>query len=278
MRTFAVFVATALITVIAAHPQAQSDPDVSFSFEVASVKPNRSDSIEPEWKFQGGRFTARNVTLKALISTAYGAAEQPLADFQISGGPSWLASDRFDIVAKGASESAPSPNVLTRAALGMLRSLLEDRFQLKTHYETKDMPIFAMVRANVDGALGPGLRPSAPGTAVGGRVFPGNLSAKGLTMTEIVSGLARFMPGVSRIVVDRTGLSGSFDLDLTWTPDQAPQGAGGAAGDLSAAPRVDPTGPSLFTALREQLGLRLESTRGPVKTLIIDRVQKPTED
>jgi uncharacterized protein (TIGR03435 family) len=86
---------------------------------------------------------------------------------------------------------------------------------LKTHHETKERPIFALVRARPDGTLGPGLRPSAVGTAVGGRVFPGSLSAKGLTMTEIVSGLARFMPGVSRIVVDRTGLSGSFDLDLT---------------------------------------------------------------
>jgi uncharacterized protein (TIGR03435 family) len=109
------------------------------------------------------------------------------------------------------------------------------------------------------------------------RMFPGNLSGGSSSMTQLSNVLARF---VSRTVVDRTGLTGNYDLDLQWTPDQMPQGfgRGEAPPGAPAMPAVDPNGPSIFTAVQEQLGLRLESTKAPVDVLVIDRAELPTED
>jgi uncharacterized protein (TIGR03435 family) len=119
--------------------------------------------------------------------------------------------------------------------------------------------------------------PPAPGERMpcGTRMFPGNLSAGSVTMANLTNALARL---VSRTVVDRTGLAGAFDLDLQWTPDQMPQGRGDPPPGSPPLPPIDPNGPSIFTALQEQLGLKLESTRAPVDMLVIDRVEHPTED
>jgi uncharacterized protein (TIGR03435 family) len=183
----------------------------------------------------------------------------------------------------------PSP------VLAMLRSLLEDRFQLKTHVETKELPLFALVLARADGVLGPRLRPRPIGciTAAvarerreellfdptpperricGGRVGPGTLIAYGATMTNIAQGLAGQVPGVDRVVVDRTGLIGTFDVDLTWNFEGIVEHLG------VPLPPPDRDAPNLFTALQEQLGLKLESTKGPIDVLVIDRVEKPSED
>jgi uncharacterized protein (TIGR03435 family) len=105
----------------------------------------------------------------------------------------------------------------------------------------------------------------------------GNIKARGVTMAALASTLSGF---VGRIVVDRTGLTTGFDVELTWTPDQLPQRASAGAGDqpLVNGATVDPNGPSIFTALQEQLGLKLESTKGPVDVLVIDRAEKPSED
>ncbi len=261
-------------------------------FDVASVKPNTSD-LETLSAFQGRRFTARGVTLKALISTAYGMSEQPLPDYQISGGPKWLDSDRFDVVATAPGTPDSARGTFASPVLTILRNLIEERFQLQTHLETKDLPVFALVLARRDGTLGPGLRrrtvdcaaratagdrtrPLDPAPAdhrtCGGRVGPGSLTATGATMTNIVSGLARLIPGINRIVLDRTGLTGTFDVDLTWTPDTTADNHG------APLPPVDSNAPSLFTALEEQLGLKLESTKEPVDVLVIDHVEHPTAD
>jgi uncharacterized protein (TIGR03435 family) len=176
---------------------------------------------------------------------------------------------------------------------GRLRALLEQRFYLKAYFESRDQPIYALVRANGNRTLGQRLRPRtvdcaavaagvATGERCGGQIFPGNVSARGITMTQFVSGLARLMPNVDRNVLDRTGLTGTFDLDLTWTPDQSLMDSSAAGMPMPGMPagvQVPPVdGPSLFTALQEQLGLRLESTSGPVQVLIIDDVARPNED
>jgi len=276
-------------------PQAPDPKADNATFEVASVKTNKSGDNRIGIGFApGGRFRATNVPLRELISAAYGTP-QPLAAFQITGGPKWIESDRFDIVAKAPGDPQPGPNGPPSAMFVMLRNLLAERFQLTVHRETKESPIYALVLARADGKLGPQLRPAAtdcaalmaaargrgapppppaPGERMpcGMRMFPGNLSGGSSSMAQLTNVLARF---VNRTVVDKTGLSGTYDLDLQWTPDQVPQGRGDPPPGL---PAIDPNGPSIFTAVQEQLGLKLDSTRGAVDVLVIDRAEHPTED
>jgi uncharacterized protein (TIGR03435 family) len=237
------------------------------------------------------------VPLRELISAAYGTP-QPLPAFQITGGPKWIESDRFDIVAKAPGDPQPGPNGPPTAMFAMLRTLLADRFQLILHRESKEMAIYALVLARADGKLGPQLKPAAtdcaammaaargrgapppppaPGERMpcGMRMFPGNLSGGSSSMAQLTNVLARF---VNRTVVDQTGLAGNYDLDLQWTPDQMPQGRGDPPPGAPALPSIDPNGPSIFTAVQEQLGLKLESTKGPVSVVVIDRIEHPTED
>jgi uncharacterized protein (TIGR03435 family) len=268
-------------------------------FEVASIKTNKSGDNRIGVGFApGGRFRATNVPLRELIAAAYGAA-QPLATFQITGGPKWIESDRFDVIAKAPGDPQPGPNGPPPVMFAMLRNLLVDRFQLAVHRETKEMPIYALVLARTDGKPGPQLHPAAtdcaalmaaararggappqppaPGERMpcGMRMFPGNFSGGASSMAQITNALARF---VNRTVVDRTGLTGNYDLDLQWTPEQMPPGRGGDSPGAPPIPAIDPNGPSIFTAVQEQLGLKLDAARGPVDVLVIDRAEHPAED
>jgi bla regulator protein BlaR1 len=279
-------------------------PAAGPTFEVASVKPNKSNDGRVFFQNQpGGRFTATNVTLRMLIRQAY-----QLQDFQISGGPGWLNDDHFDIVAK--ADAAQLDAFLAEQHTGptpiqlMIRGLLSERFNLAVHNETKDLPIYALVLARADGRLGPDLkkseidcaafmaagrgrgrggpppappapgdRPGTPGSlgsmSCGFRIGIGNIVAGGASLSQLASSLSMF---TGRVVLDKTGLAGGFDISLTWTPEQGPQRPPGAP---DVAP-IDPNGPSIFTALQEQLGLKLDGQRGPVEVLVIDRAEHPT--
>jgi uncharacterized protein (TIGR03435 family) len=304
MRTRLVVAAwVSAVVVVSIPPQVEGQGQVSGAvepvFEAASVKANKSGDNRIGIGFQpGGRFRASNVPLRELISAAYGTP-QPLPAFQISGGPKWIESERFDIVAKAAGDPQPGPNGPPPEMFLMLRNLLAERFQLTVHRESKELPIYTLVMARSDGRLGAQLRPAAtdcaalmnatrsrgggpppapaPGERMpcGMRMFPGNLTGGASTMAQLTNVLARF---VNRTVVDRTGLAGVFDIDLQWTPDQMPQGRGDPPPGAPPLPAIDPNGPSIFTAVQEQLGLKLESTKGPVDVLVIDRVEHPTED
>jgi len=274
----------------------------SPSFEVASVKRNKAGSNGVRLLFQpGGRFTAENVTLQFLISAAY-RDPRPLADFQISGGPKWITSDRFDVIAKAEGDPTQAVDGPPTIMFAMLRTLLADRFKLRVHDDTREMPIYALVKARNDGRLGTRLTsstvdcaalmrtagrggPPQPGSpterpACGIRVGFGNIAAGGLSILELAGSISR-MPGVNRVVVDRTGLEGVYDVDLQWTPDQLPPRPAGGAPDAPIRVNgadIDPNGPSIFTAVQEQLGLKLESTRGAVHVIVIDAVEQPTDD
>jgi len=271
------------------------------AFEVASIKPNNSGDGRVMMQVQPGRYQATNVTLRLLIRNAY-----QLQDFQITGGPSWLSSDHFDIIAKmpdGFQPPAgpPAPGSGPGPVQLMLRALLAERFKLVVRNETKEAPIYALILARSDGKLGPALKKSdvdcaavmaargrgrgpAPGPPQPGermpcgiRIGPGNMSVGGSTLAQFANSLGMF---AGRIVQDRTGLTGAWDIDLTWTPDQMPQrppGAGDGPPQFNGV-AVDPNGPSLFTAVQEQLGLKLDSQRGPVETLVIDHAEKPVEN
>jgi uncharacterized protein (TIGR03435 family) len=262
---------------------AQSAPGQGpVAFEAASVKLNASGdwrkSIGPA---PGGRFLATNNTLRDLIPFAYGIP-QVTAGFRIIGGPKWIDEDRFDVSAK--VDGSWTPQQMSE----MLRTLLADRFKLAAHHETRDLPIYAIVavngsrlkRSSVDQAACdarraaiqrrepvPPIPPGAPPVCGTGRSNPGAITALGGSLDALTAALSPF---VNRVVVDRTGLTGLFDFELTWTPDQQnrrPQDGP----ELN----IDPNGPSIFTALQEQLGLKLESTRAPVDVVVIDSVEKP---
>jgi uncharacterized protein (TIGR03435 family) len=278
------------------------------AFEVTSVKPNKAAPGGPFMMQNqpGGRLTATNVPVRLLIQSAY----RPLQSFQIIGGPAWLTTDRFDIVAKASGDlatamfSAPSPESNDPTPMQLaVRALLADRFKLVVHRETRELPTYTLVLARSDRQLGPGIHPATvdcaavaaargragaappPGPPpVGERPLCGMMSGFGVlsagatTLTQ----LAAVLSGpVGRTVLDQTGLTGAFDVDLKWTPDQLPQRAPGAPGDQPITVNgtaIDPNGPSIFTALQEQLGLKLESTKGPMDVLVIDSAEHPTED
>lgn len=265
----------ALVFVVGHSPSAQSPGQArNPAFEVASVKQNRSGSPQRGMGFQpGGRFRATNMTLRGIVAAAYGTPE-PLPLFRVLEGPGWIDADRFDIEAIAGSEFAETqsrPGWTVRGEL-MLRTLLADRFRLVARQETRDLPAYALVMARSDGRLGQQLRRSTddcqnaapiPCGGFGGNQ-PNRVSGRHLTLDQ----LARFimLNAVDRPVVNRTGLEGNFSLDLDYT--------------RTLGPNVTPTDsePSIFTALQEQLGLRLQPIMLPLEVVIIDRVEQPTEN
>ena len=274
-------------------------PSASPVFEVASVKPNKSGEGFIRFGLQpGGRFTAQNVPARELIRFAYNV--QP---FQIEGGPNWLNSDRFDVTAKAEGDFPPVGPGQSGPVQEMMQNLLAERFKLKVHRENKEMPIYALVLARSDGRLGKQIEPSTVDCAAqrgrgagpgGGRgpggpppapPQPGERPQCGMFMgigsvgagDVPIQQLAQLLSGrVQRIVVDKTGLTGRYSFNIEFTPDQLPPP--GATPPGVQLPPINPDGPSIFTALQEQLGLKLESTRGPVETLVIDSIEPPTPD
>jgi uncharacterized protein (TIGR03435 family) len=241
----------------------------SARFEVASVRPHRSaDDVMFALQFHdGGRFTAMG-TLRMLIRTAY-----RLQEFQVVGARGWIDEERFDIDGRAGRDATPEEMRV------MLRALLRERFGLVLRSERRDAPVYALRVANIAGGLRDRRRPTAETCPAGScniRFAPGVLSARGVTMTTLASELSWW---VDRIVIDRTSLGDTFDLDLEWAPDQLPQApAVISTPDAPVARRVDSNAPSIFTAVREQLGLSLEPERGEVEVLVIERAERPTQN
>jgi uncharacterized protein (TIGR03435 family) len=268
-------------------------PERPLSFEVASVKENISGDLRSPMRTQpGGRFVATNVLLRFLIAEAFLGAQPVHLSSRIVGGPEWIGSARYDITAKASSEFRMSPDGPPRELLAMLRSLLEERFKLKAHFETREMPIYELVVARADGKLGPQLRQSTSSCdgpppprqpneppPCGGMRGPARIMAGGMQMQQLAAMLTAIQavggPSAAdgRLVVDKTGLSGRFAFTLTWTPEQMPTEA-----PPPGIPPIDPNGPSLVTALQEQLGLKLQSARGPVEVVVIDGIERPTPE
>jgi uncharacterized protein (TIGR03435 family) len=289
MRTVTLLAAlAATATVVAQSPATR--------FDVTSVK-RQADQTTPRviGLQASGRFIAPNTTVRGLIESAYG-----LQGYQIIGGPEWISTDRFEVMANTREGVSPAD------ARTMLRMLLEERFQLAAHSETRQLPVFELRLVREDRRLGPQLRPSGAGCApmrgpargIGAPSFAAAppppppppdvvvpLNAEPFPPSRCPSAAARMnglghwslrqesmawvarqlMGDTSRPVFDRTGLEGLYDIDLTFASDAAI-----AAGGIDAL--------TLEGALREQLGLRLEPTRAPVEVIVIDRVERPTEN
>ena len=240
------------------------------SFEVASIKPGDPTSHQVQIRMSpGGRISCKNVPLRFLLQRAF-----EIQDFQIVGAPGWVGSDRFDIEAKADHEVKQEEISL------MLRSLLVDRFKLTFHHETKELPIYSLVV----GKNGPKLKQSegsADGKRTMMRMGRGMIEANAVSMDALADQIAR---NLGRPVIDKTGLTGTYDVKLEWTPDEQVAGPGGPGGPGGPEPKGDavPTaesaGPSLFTAVQEQLGLKLDGGKGPVKVIVIDHIEKASEN
>jgi uncharacterized protein (TIGR03435 family) len=237
------------------------------SFEVASIKRIPDSERTPFGGLTlspGGRLVGDNVSVYSLIVQAFGGG-RPLPPARIAATPDWVRFETFKIVAKAGSDAPTDEIGLSKVRPGYLRGLLEDRFQLKYHWESRQLPAYNLVLARRDGKLGPQLRHR---TADCSADPPCDVRFKaqgdvtlGGPMAYIVETLSRF---AGRLVVDRTGLEGLFDVKLQWTPDTSRES--------------NPTGASLADAIQDQLGLKLESTTGPVEVLVVDRVEHPTEN
>jgi uncharacterized protein (TIGR03435 family) len=238
------------------------------SFEVATIKPTTLD-----WP-AGGRFmrmqtahqfVARNYTLRVILAAAYN-----LTPRAVSGGPTWVDSDRYDILAEAPGQARPT----TDEQMSMLRKPLSEGFNLTLHREEKEFPIYALTIAK----NGPKLTASTPITSPEGSpplVFVlspdgARLAARDASMGELAWVMQR--SALDRPVVDKTGLVGRYDFDLEWTPDETQFG-----GNVPTA-RPEPVKPDLFAAMQQQVGLRLEATRGPIEALVIDQVERPSDN
>ncbi len=246
------------------------------SFEVATIKPSHGDG-PTNYGIAEGRFNAENATVAELIKLAYNVE----SDDQLQKGPDWTSSERFDIEAKATDEDGIAfeklaPTQRFDQYRFMVQSLLADRFKLKVSTREKVLPVYALVV----GGNGPKLTATATGT----RHMPwlwggsrGDLSAESVSMDFFAGWLSGRADAGGRVVVDKTGLNGIYDFTLKWTPmgtaaGTAPESNGSAAG----GPVVDAAGPSLLTALEEQLGLKLEPQKAPVEVLVIDHVEQPS--
>jgi len=297
----AVVLALAALPLIgrAAVPIRGQEPERLPRFEVASVKPTTGPTGERGQP--GGRYTATR-TLRFFIADAFFFGT-PLQMSRVIGGPAWIDSDRYEINAQAATPWQRSPDGPPRELFLMIRSLLLDRFKLRTHMETRELPIYELVLARPDGALGPQLRrstvdcdaliaavqaggspparqPNEP-PPCGAMRGPARVLAGGIPMSQFANMLTFVMADANgpagqadaRLVVDKTGLSGRFAFTLAWTPERIPDAA-----PPPGVPPIDPNGPPLVTALQEQLGLKLQPARSPMDVVVIDGVEQLTPD
>ena len=285
---------------LVAPPGAPVDPNTRF--EVVSIRPFAPASATSGMLMRmlpGGQFES-HMPLGLLLRQAL---QKP--DYQIVGLPGWVDTERYSILAKAPDGTPPT------AMSAMIVNLLKDRFQMATHLETRELPIFSLVIARADGRLGPDLKttsaecqatiaeriaaakaaaarggppplpplgdPNGPAPCGFQRVNPGLTSGSGRTMADLIPLLADLL---ARPVIDKTGLTGMFDFTLKFAPESA--GSSTVIRLLSPggqqAPAADPNTPSLVAALQEQLGLKLENARGPVEVVVIDKFERPTLD
>ena len=241
---------TAFIAILTA---ALSFSQATPHFDVASIRPNTSADRGGTMRPIAGGYSARNLSVNNLIQAAYN-----VKPWEIAGGPAWVTTDRYDLDAK--SEGNPS----REEKLQMLGALLADRFQLKVHREMRQTTVYSLTVAK----NGPKLQATAPGDRGYFRPGRGLIEGKDVNMGT----LADLLGGsLGQSVIDKTGLTGGFDIRLEWTPTEGERGY-----DFDDDRPRDSNGPSIFTAIQEQLGLKLEPGKAPMEVLVIDHIERPS--
>ena len=278
-----------VLTSQAAAPRAQDAPSPPLRFDVASVKPNTAGGCPPcNLSLTPDGVRVNNLPLSTILWMSHRIQADQFVDI-----PSWARTENFDITGK-----APAGVPITiDNVMAMMRDTLAERFQLKTRREMREQPVYALVQMK-QGAFGPKLAPAKggcpglggpPGGATppppptplaqptpamlrcGGTTRPGYVGVHGLPLNALTRLVG---PMIGRIVVDRTGLEGNWDLDLEFTPEGLDPFGGAPPAPASAPSDL----PSVFTAVQEQLGLKLESTRAPVEVVVVERLERPTPD
>lgn len=253
LACFAVLVISSTPIVMA---QSESDaPPKALTWDVISVKPNHSldPSSSMSWNAVGIDF--RNATLHMPLLNAF----EVRSESQITGYPGWVNSEHFDIEAKMDADTAAAYRALKGDASNQqwhafMQQILDERFGMKFHIEKRDLPVYNLVVAK----QGLKMKPSAPEETGSSSMGPGRYNAR----RGRPDGLALSLSGtVGRVIFDKTGLTGEYDIDLTWAPDDKPDG-----------------GPSIFTALQDQLGLKLEPAKAPLDVIVIDHLERPSEN
>lgn len=234
----------------------KNEADVKpLAWDVVSIKPHKQLESGGSLYVRPDGLEINNLTIHSLMWSAFDVKSQD----QFSGWPGWADSDHYDVRAKVAPEDAERWHN-THGHDGeeqyqrLIRQILEDRFALKAHIEKRELPVYELVVAK----QGSKLKEHAPNTGSISNYHPGKISAQATTITSLIVNLSGT---VGRVVIDKTGLSGTYDFELTWAPDYQPD-----------------AGPSIFTALQEQLGLKLQSARAPVDVVVIDHIEHPSEN
>jgi uncharacterized protein (TIGR03435 family) len=256
----------------------------ALSFVVATIKPAPADARGQGVGMQPGRLIVNNWTLKQMIGFAYGNGG--LVGIQVSGGPNWIDQDRYTV--EGQAEGTPTPAEFR----AMLKSLLIERFALKTHTTTKEINVYNLVLARSDGKLGPKLKewdgtcpsgrapqPPSPASPRCGAFFtPAGMNMTGDSMAVLANMLSTPLAGLDRPVVDKTGLTGEYTYELEYQFPRPGQNAPPVAPANPGAIPDEPLPPALGTALQEQLGVKLQPTKGVTDVLIVDQAERPSEN
>jgi uncharacterized protein (TIGR03435 family) len=234
-------------------------------FEVATIKPSKPDTPGKAFMVRGRQFTTVNTTLSDLITFTYGVHAR-----QVVNGPAWIETEKFDLTAKPDGEGQPSQEQWKK----MFEKLLADRFKLTFHRDKKELSVYAIVVAKGGSKL---TKSEGDPNGLPGLFFRGlgNLPARNANMADFAGVLQSAV--LDRPVVDQTGILGRYDFTLLWTPDEFQFGGLGARPPAPPADNVAAP-PDLFTAFQQQLGLKLESTKASAEVLVVDRVEKPSEN
>lgn len=260
---------SALLAATLSYANAQAPaaaPGEALHFDVISVRENKTGEGGMRWQTTASAYIGTNVTVMTVLMGAYG-----LRSDQISGAPGWVSSTRYDVEGKLVDANFKMRDLKKKQHEELLRSILIERFKLKAHIETRDAATYDLLVAKGGSKLKP-VEPADPnhpevftgkGVPRGGFMFGnGMMQANALGISQLATQLANEL---ERTVIDKTALTGVYDYKLTWAPDPD-------------APSTDSTAPNLFTALQEQLGLRLQPSRGQVETLVIDHIELPTSN
>ena len=244
-------------------------PAVSATYDVATIKPHTAGELNSMWRYQGAGFVAKNIALRSLIAVAYGV--KPTL---ILGLPAWAEAARYDMQGKSSDLDPQVKQITPEQWHTMLGAFLAERFGLRAHVEQRVQPVFELTVVPSGVKMQESQVPAAteddpkPQRKVSWEMGSGHMSAQGTKMDVLVTNLTYL---VDRVVIDKTGLIGLYDLAMTWTPEDM-QASAKENGVTADAP------PNVFTALKEQLGLQLKSAKGPVPTVVVDRVEPPKDN
>jgi uncharacterized protein (TIGR03435 family) len=242
-------------------------------FAVASIRPNNTGTTAFRLAFTADGVRIENASMLMIIRAAYGMFNS--LDDKFYGVPGWAKAQRFDVEAKvDGADVAEFQKLNFEKRQLMLQSLLENRFQMRAHHEVKEQPIYSLIVLKNGSRLHKSAGDPDPGGTM--QVKRGQIVARDIVISQLITTLTQT---VGRTVQDKTGLTGKYDLTLEWTPDGDGSSMPAAAGASDQpSPPSGPSGPSIFTAIQEQLGLKLEAAKGPVECLVIDHVEMPSEN